>query len=143
MIKKIKYLILSICISLCSCNLCSSEIIPYFIDGEFVMEDSSVYSIAGMNFDFTNRSEKNVKSFTLVFFMFDEDGNPPSFGRNNIAVTVTAQVNSGENLKGCVCLDSFMNEIPEEPYTLDFLYVSNIRYEDDSIWSDPFGLSAF
>lgn len=121
----------------------ASEKNPYFISGEMVVDASSKYEAAGFNFNLINRSEKNIKSFTVVFYIFDEDGNPPALGRNNIVVTINSEVLSQENYESCISLDSFLYEIPEEPYEVDYLYVSKIVYEDDSVWSDPFGLCAF
>lgn len=126
-----------------SCNLLADNIPPYIIDGEMVLDASSKYEAAGLDFVFLNKSEKAIKQFTLVFYMYDEYGNPPGTGRNNIVVTVTSAVKAGEKLSGCINLDSYISEIPEIPYTIDFLYVSKIVYEDDSIWSDPFGLCVF
>lgn len=127
------------------CNFYSfcSEKIPYFISGEMVIDSSSKYEVAGFDFNFINKSEKNIKSFTVVFYVFDEDGNPPALGRNNIVITINSEVLSQESYENCVSLDSFLYEIPEEPYEVDYLYVSKIVYEDDYVWSDPFGLCIF
>lgn len=127
------------------CNSCffASEQIPYFVSGEMVVDSSSKYEVAGFDFNFINKSEKNIKSFTIVFYIFDEDGNPPALGKNNIVITINSKILSQENYESCVSLDSFLYEIPEEPYEVDYLYVSKIVYEDDSVWSDPFGVCAF
>lgn len=132
-----------VCIFFSSCNLFAVEEIPYLIKGEMVVDSSSKYEAAGFDFNFINKSEKNIKSFTVVFYIFDEDGNPPALGRNNIVITINSEVLSQESYESCVSLDSFLYEIPEEPYEVDYLYVSKIVYEDDSVWSDPFGLCAF
>lgn len=108
-----------------------------------VVDSSSKYETVGFDFNFINKSEKNIKSFTVVFYIFDEDGNPPALGRNNIVITINSEVLSKESYESCVSLDSFFYEIPEEPYEVDYLYVSKIVYEDDSVWTDPFGLCIF
>lgn len=121
----------------------ASDKIPYFISGEMVVDSSSKYETVGFDFNFINKSEKNIKSFTVVFYIFDEDGNPPALGRNNIVITINSEVLSKESYESYVSLDSFFYEIPEEPYEVDYLYVSKIVYEDDSVWTDPFGLCIF
>ena len=72
--------------------------------------------------------------------LFDEDGNPLSFGKNNIVAKVNVPLAAGEGINGCISLDPFLFEIPDYEYEVDYLYVSLITYEDDSVWSDPFGL---
>lgn len=140
---KFKIISFFICILFSNCKLFANEKIPYLINGEMVLDSSSKYEAAGFDFCFINKSEKNIKSFTIVFYVFDEDGNPPLMGRNNIVITVNSIVLAKESLENCVSMDSFLYEIPEEPYEIDYLYVSRIVYEDDSVWTDPFGLYSF
>lgn len=140
---KFKIISFFICILFSNCKLFANEKIPYLINGEMVLDSSSKYEAAGFDFYFINKSEKNIKSFTIVFYVFDEDGNPPLMGRNNIVITVNSNVLAKESLENCVSMDSFLYEIPEEPYEIDYLYVSRIVYEDDSVWTDPFGLYSF
>jgi len=145
MIKKLKLKLgLVVCLLLfSSCSLFARNTIPYLVEAEMVLEESTEYEIAGLNFDFYNREEKNIKNFTLVFYLFDYDGNPVSLGKSNIVLTVNTEVGCGERIQGCISLDKFLFEYPEEPYQVDYLYVSKIEYEDESIWSDPYGLLAF
>lgn len=126
-----------------SCNLLGENKTPYIIDGKMVLEDSSKYEIAGFDFFFMNQNEKSVKNFTVVFYMFDEDGNPIGTGRNNVVLKVTADVEGGESITGCICLDPYLNEIPSDPYEIEYLYISQITYDDNSKWTDPFGLCVF
>jgi len=114
---------------------------PYQIKGEMVMEDSDIYKNAGFEFSFNNLSEKTVSGFTVVFFLFDEEGEPPSGARSNIVLSITARVNGNESIEDCVNLDKYIYVVPEVPFTVDYLYVSKIIYEDGSIWSDPLGFS--
>ena len=140
---KFSFFTILICFFCSGCELFAKENLPYLIDAEMVIDDSSEYEIAGLNFDFYNRDKRNVKSFTMVFYLFDDEGNPVSLGKNNIVLTVETSVNGGERVQGCLSLDSFLYEFPEERYQVDYLYLSRIEYEDDSVWSDPFGLLAF
>ena len=123
-----------------SCKMFSATATPYQISGEFVMEeDSEKYKNAGFEFNFTNMSTKRVKSFTLVFFLFDEDGEPPLGVKNNIVLSITRTVESGQTVEGCISLDKYIYTIPEYPYEIDYLYVSQINYDDGSVWKDPLG----
>lgn len=142
---KKKYLLLFVlCILLMpGCSLVAGESAPYIIDGKMVVESSSKYEAAGFEFYFINKSNKQIKNFTMVFYIYDEEGNPPGLGKNNIVINVASSIKAGESLSGCVSLDSYISEIPEEPYTVDYLYVSKITYEDNSVWDDPFGFAVY
>lgn len=141
--KIVKFTVVLFIFIFSGCNLFAGNFAPYIIDGEMVLDSSSKYEIAGLNFHFFNKSEKQIKNFTVVFYMYDEDGNPPGTGRNNVVVNITASIKGNENLNGCISLDEYLYEIPEVPYSIDYLYVSKITYADDSVWSDPLGLSVF
>ncbi|MCR4742533.1 MAG: hypothetical protein K5866_06665 [Treponema sp.] len=141
--KKIKSLLLLFIFTLSSCSLFADSQIPYLIEGEMLMEASSDYEIAGFDITFVNKGDKAISSFTFVFFIYDQDGNIPSIGRNNIVMTVDARLGQGQVLKSCLPLDDYLYEIPEEAYQIDYLYVSKIIYEDGSEWSDPMGVKAF
>lgn len=107
------------------------------------MDESPDYEIAGLLFDFYNRENKPVTKFTMVFYLYDVDGNPVSTGRSNIVISVNTYVEAEERVQGCISLDNFLNEFPEDIYEVDYLYLSKIEYEDKSIWSDPFGFQVF
>lgn len=126
-----------------SCQLLAKDSVPYLIDGKMVIEESTEYQIAGFDFYLLNKSEKQISSFTVVFYLFDEDGNPPDYVKNSIVLTVKADVDSHDYLESCISLDKFFSSIPESPYTIDYLYISKIKYSDDSEWNDPFGLQVF
>jgi hypothetical protein len=117
--------------------------LPYMIDAEMEIDDCAQYQIAGLNFNFWNKGKSKVREFTMVFCMYDEDGNPLALGKSNVVINVHALIDSGEFYEGTVSLDRFLLEMPEEPYQIDYLYVSRIVYDDDSVWTDPFGLQAF
>ncbi|MCQ2592577.1 MAG: hypothetical protein MJ188_07295 [Treponema sp.] len=136
------FLILSIFV-FTGCQLFGTPKVPYLISGEMTMESSAQYEVAGFDYYFLNKVNKTVKDFTMVFFLFDQEGNSPCIGSNNIVLKIEGDVPEGRSVTGCVSLDSLLTEIPEESYDIDFLYVSRISYEDGSVWSDPFGIYAF
>lgn len=123
-----------------SCSNFSTKTAPYLISGQMVTEDSRDYEMAGFDFSFFNKSEKTVSSFTLVFYLFDEDGNPPISGKNSITLQVKETVGPLEKLEMCASIDKYLTYVPSEPFTADFIYVSKIAYTDGSQWSDPYGL---
>ena len=126
------------------CKNFSIESVPYLISGEFVMESGSEnYSVCGFDFQFYNQSVKNIKEISVVFFLFDKDGEPAHECSNRIAFDIEAKIEAGVPFKKCLSLDRFMNQFPEELLYVDYLYVSRIEYEDGSLWEDPFGLTAF
>lgn len=126
-----------------NCGFSLDAGIPYFIKGEIVTDVSCDYQNAGFDFTFMNRADKTVKDFTVVFYVFDENGEPPLIGRNNIVFKIKQIVEGRSSLKSCVSLDDFIDYIPEGGLQTDFLYISHITYEDDSNWSDPLGMKIF
>ncbi|MDY5124392.1 MAG: hypothetical protein SPE59_11425 [Treponema sp.] len=126
-----------------SCSLYSNTQLPYGISGEMTIEDSSIYELGGIYLKMYNKALKKISRFTVVFFLFDEEGNSPLLGRNNVVLNITSDIESEKMFEHCVSLDQFLSEVPEEPYLVDFLYVSEIVYEDGSCWRDPFGMYAF
>lgn len=142
--KILRTIFLAVCIlTFCGCSSYGENGAPYQISGKMVTEDSCDYENAGFDFEFYNRSEKNVAGFTIVFFLFDEDGNSPILGRNNIVLQIDERVNAMDSFESCVSIDQYLTSIPEEPYIVDFLYVSAIVYEDGTQWKDSFGFYGF
>ena len=141
-IKLLPLIWLSSCSSNIGINAFEKKFVPYALSAKMVTDASSVYEVAGIDFSFLNRECKPVKSFTMVFFMYDEDGNSPGIGNNGVKLEVVVDVAAGEWEEDLISIDRFLYEIPDTPYQLDYLYVSRIVYEDGSEWSDPFGMYA-
>ena len=134
----------SLLIFLAGCKGYSLDSVPYVISGKFVMEDnSSDYSICGTEIYLLNKSQKEVKTVNIIFYLFDKDGEPACECRNKISVEIERELSAGEDCTFCISLDSYMNSIPEEFLLVDYLYIARIEYEDGSLWEDPFGLVAF
>lgn len=122
----------------------SVEKIPYMAEGRMEMEENSAdYEVAGLDFFFMNKSDSDVTEMTLVFFLFDKDGEPVSGGKSNIVMTVKENVPANTSLRCSLCLDKYFSIVPDEVYTVDYFYISKIVYDDGSVWSDPFGMCAF
>lgn len=125
------------------CQLMAREKTPYLVSAEMVMEDSADYEVAGLNLYLMNKSEKEIQSFTVVFFLFDEDGNPPEYMKNTLVLSINTQIDAGESFETCLSLDGYLYSIPQEAYQVDYLYLSKITYADGTVWSDPYGLKVF
>jgi len=126
------------------CSFTPSNNVPYMVSGDFVMEEASEdYSVCGIDLTIFNQSEKNISNFSIVFFLFDKDGEPARECSNRIAFDIQKIISSGESFNKCISLDKYMITFPEEELFVDYLYVSQIVYEDGSTWEDPYGLVAF
>lgn len=124
-----------------SCGLFSRDIPPYLAKGEMVMDnEAEEYEIAGLKLFFLNQSQATIKEFTLVFYMFDEDGEPVDTGRNNVVLSIEEEIAPSESIDCCLSLDKYLAYIPEVPFEIDYLYVSEIIYVDGTTWKDPLGM---
>ena len=114
---------------------------PYSIVGE--MEINQKTEEAFLEYTFCNDSKKIVKDFTIVFYVFDSDGDVPLKNKNNIVVRIQMEVGAKEELSDKIKLNEYLSYIPEEPFFVDYLYVSSINYIEGTLWNDPFGFEVF
>lgn len=114
---------------------------PYSIVGE--MEINQKTEEAFLEYTFCNDSKKVVKDFTIVFYVFDSDGDVPLKNKNNIVVRIQTEVGAKEELSDKIKLNEYLSYIPEEPFFVDYLYVSSINYIEGTLWNDPFGFEVF
>ena len=84
-----------------------------------------------------------MKKINLVFFLFDQDGEPAYECRSKISLEIERKISAGEKSTFCISLDNFMNSVPSELLMVDYLYLAKIEYEDGTCWEDPYGLIAF
>ena len=112
---------------------------PYTLSAQMTVESSSLYECAGLEFQFVNKAQKSVKSFTLNFFLSDEEGNAPNLISGCISADIYCLVEPGETLEDILSLDEYFYSEIEDVYLIEFLYVSKIIYEDDTVWEDRFG----
>lgn len=140
---KCKVFILFLILCFSGISVFGKSTLPYMIEAEMRTDDCTDYQFAGLDFNFWNKGKSRVREFTMVFCMYDEEGNPLALGKSNTVITVHAFIDSGDFYESTVSLDCFFLETPEAPYQIDYLYVSRIVYDDNSVWSDPFGFQAF
>lgn len=110
--------------------------VPYRISGEL---DYSGIDI-NLRYWFFNNTNKNIRTFTIVFYIFDEDGNPPINSRNNVILEENKFVEYYSNLSKKINLNDYFDMDSDKEYSLDYLYVSKIEFADGTVWSDPFGM---
>ena len=106
------------------------------------LQNMSLRSSFGLIHDAT-ASQKNIKSFTMVFYVFDEDGASPLYARNNVVLTIDEQIPAETKYDFSLNIDKFFYENSDGEYETEYLYVSKIAYEDDTEWTDPLGLEIF
>ena len=122
-----------------SCNLFSAEKCPYSVKAQLVFDDSECYDFMGLDFQIKNNDVRAIQELTLVFYVFDGDGEPASGVKNNIVLKLKCEIPGGELLDDCISLDKYVYNLDSENYEIDYLYVSKIVYDDGTVWSDPFG----
>lgn len=132
------------CLGFSACSFMPLNSVPYMVTGDFVMEEAcEEYSVCGIELLFFNQSDKRVKNFSIVFFLFDKDGEPARECSNRISFDIEKTVEARDSFSKCLSLDKYMKFFPEELLWVDYLYVSRIDYEDGTFWEDPYGLVAF
>lgn len=125
------------------CSSINSNTTPYIIGGECVLSDSNnSYEYAGFDYFFYNSTDKVVSNFTVVFYVYDDEGNSPFSFSNCISTKCEITVPPYTETEGEIPLDSYITNVPEEPYKADYIYVSEINYTDGSTWRDMFGFFA-
>lgn len=125
------------------CAMFGKEQVPYIVKGDMTIScENNEFQTGGVDLYFYNKSDKRVSEFTVVFNLFDEDGEPISNGRSNIVLNIRNQLEPGEIFEDCISLDKYLYEVPDYPYQIDYLYVSRIKYEDETSWTDAFGVYA-
>lgn len=113
---------------------------PYQLEGHIETEDTE---LPKLNYTFTNHSPETIKSFNLIFFIFDEDGNPPNTGRNTFTLSICQEILPGETIEDFASLADYMYIFEENEFFIDYLYASRIEYKNGSVWTDPFGRKYF
>lgn len=108
---------------------------PYYIAGNVSLSYSGEYSIAGLNLELYNRSNKGIESFTAVFRLCDEDGLPP-FDEDIITMDIEQYIPPYESIETCISLDDLIDEAPDDPYEVEMLFIKSITYDDGSVWQD-------
>ena len=117
--------------------------IPPFVITEPVVEISeraNYFSYAGITFKFLNNAREHIDRLTISFMLFDtKTQGSPFIGSNRFEITKWDFVFPGENKEIFISLDQHIYTAPSEPYIIDFFYISEIHYIDESVWEDRYG----
>ena len=119
-----------------------AEIPPFVISKPVVeiTERVNHFKCAGIVFKFLNNAGEDVDRITFTFMLFDpKTQSSPFIGSNKFEITKWDFVASGENKEISLSLDQHIYIAPTEPYVIDFFYITEIHYVDDSIWQDKYG----
>ncbi|MFI3258223.1 MAG: hypothetical protein R3Y36_08005 [Spirochaetales bacterium] len=94
---------------------------------------------ADIYFTFYNNSEKAITSILFNCLIFDsEDDSNPFVGNNAVEAHCSQYIPAFSSQEIVYNLDSYINEMPESPYVIDFFYIQRIEYDDGSVWEDPY-----
>lgn len=111
---------------------------PYLIESRLEADEKLSEGSARLFYNFTNLSPQIVTSFTVVFFVFDEEGNPLENSRSSFQVQIPQTVAEGQTIEDFINLSKYIY-INDDSFYTDFIYVSRIEYKNGSVWTDPFG----
>ena len=126
-----------------SCGLAMNDMPPYVITRPVFEISGQTYhfSYAGIVFNFLNTTEKTVNSITASFMLFDPKTNGnPFIGSNVFEITKTDLIPPNASSEIILSMDRYIYVAPQEPYIIDNFYISEIKYQDGSVWRDKYGL---
>lgn len=81
-------------------------------------------------YEFENNGNKDVVSFVVVFFVFDENGESCVMGKNYIILKINERVQKKACLKGCVDISDRVYFDSDSDYCADYLYLSEVTFDD-------------
>jgi hypothetical protein len=126
-----------------SCKLTADSSPPYVITKpvSYCAERAGYYLYAGVEFTFLNTASKTVSDVAVSFMVFDrETQRTPFIGSNIIKTSFSGAIAGGQAKDFIISLDPYVYVAPEEPYLIDFFYISRIKYDDGSAWEDRNGI---
>ncbi len=137
---RIVLFLLIVAMSMLSCV--HSQSVPYAITEPECKVGSieNFHNFAGVHFNFYNNSEKPIYSIAFSFLVFDSDGeSSPLIGSNIFSARIFETVEGHDMREVVFSLDPYISQVPNEPYIIDFFYISKIEYIDGTNWTDPYG----
>lgn len=126
------------CIFFISCQQ-EPVIIPYALSTPKckIGENKPWWMLAGVEFEFYNTSQKEIKELQLHFLMYDADTKKnPFIGSNIVELCLIGTILSQSKTKIGISLDPYIHFIPEKPLIIDHFTLDTIRYTDGSCWDN-------
>lgn len=133
----------------CSCEVERNEIqvckkehsisVPYELEYVLKTDEDSENKKFLFEFDFENLDDRKILNFEVIFFVFDENGEPPLYGKNYEVLSVKEEVGGNSKMKYSCDISDFFEFDPDLSYNVDFVYVSKITYDDGEVWKNDVG----
>lgn len=95
------------------------------------------YEHAGIEFDFFNTTDKDIKSVTVSCYVYSatDKTNPLSIS-NKVEAIFTEIIPSQSEKRLSINLDSRLYYIPDKPFIVDFFTIPKIGFSDGTVWED-------
>ena len=97
------------------------------LNGELVLEECGE---ADIEYVFFNDSEREVEAFSLIFFVFDEEGNSILKNHNYEVERIEERVAAKSYFYGSLPVTKLLSYLPEDSLELEWFYVTAIKYAD-------------
>lgn len=121
----------------------SKNKLPYKVSYDLEYKDKNENQIVEIGINLTNKSSKSISAFTIVFYLFDYEGNSAIKEKNSIVLRFDEEINAHDSISINKDISQFITEDYETGLEVECLYVSIIEYEDGILWTDPFGIKKF
>ena len=92
---------------------------------------------ASFSFTITNLSDKEIKEFTLVLNLIDEEG-ASAFISGQASFPFSKNIPSWEDFSTILNFECFLAS-EDTFFEKDYIYIERIVYEDGSVWEDFLG----
>ena len=115
---------------------------PYYISNTQVTvgENPGICKFVSVSFNFYNNSERVIKNIKVSARIYDSEGESAGLLSNGIKCSIAHSIEPKEEVPITMSLDEIIGPEIDESYSVDFLYATEIEYEDGTSWADPFGL---
>lgn len=134
--------VLLVCVvaALAACSLTKAAGCPYTLEDAVVVLPPETRSLACLRLEVENRTRERIIGAVVVCTLRIADGTDVL----EEPVTAVCDMDVAPEASACcfVPLDAFLTEAPSEPLFAYDVYLRQIRYDDGSVWRDPFGLYA-
>ena len=124
-----------------NCSLENSEI-PFVISElkSTNISENGDFLYGGVKFDLYNNHNVAIIKFKVRFYVFaNEFGENPFYGSNLIEASFEGMVLPKEKKSFEISLDGKILYPQKEPYFIDYFYLPEVLYEDNSVWEDKYG----
>jgi len=98
------------------------------------------YNFAGIEFTLYNAAEREIAGIEVSCMVYDsETKKSPIIGSNSLRFKSRIAIPPNNAQAMALSLDPYVYSAPQNPWLIDFLYISSISYSDGSSWKDSTG----